>query len=79
MTVREAQLLLTDLKINPNIFSIGKPHLAECLVIDFENGEWITYDWEKGSKANIVYFDSEDEAANSFVDEVRKIDSLSKA
>ena len=79
MTISEAGEILKRAGVDPHIYNIGSPTLAECMVLQKEGSEWIIYIWERGQRDFIKTYQDEDSAAQEFVREVMRVHSWSSS
>lgn len=73
MNRKQLESILLMNKVPKDLYSLngGLPNEAYC--IEKENDKWQVYYSERGIKANIEYFESEEEACKCLLREIKKI------
>ena len=68
MNLQQLQLKLDELKIKPSSYSLGRSFPEEQYVIEqLPDGKWLTYYAERGQKAGLKEFSTEEDACLDFL------------
>jgi hypothetical protein len=75
MNRMELKQVLDGEKFNPKVYSLEGGCLNDRLCISAENGRWVCYYTERGSRYDEQWFETEDEACKELLRRLRELPS----